>query len=234
MNSSNKREFTDDEKEFLVNLLENSPSDFQRLKEICQNFLVIWAASLLGLVLVWVVLIWLVNFVVAFDYGFKSDHSSKILIFLSLITGLYSLFSTIKWAKNWTDHRPALRSDVEGGLVVDNTYEVSEVKRFQEQEHGGLIYFLRMNDNKVLTLYDYESVELQMEGNNPLQSNFKPCNKLRIVEAPKTGYFISQEFSGEELLLSEPIDLLSSPDKWPEGESWCNIPWNELESRLST
>jgi len=233
MNSTNTREFTEDEKGFLVNLLDNSPSGFKRLKKVFENFAVIWAASLLVLVLVWVVLVWLVNFFVVFDYGFKSDHSIKVIIFFSLITGLYSLFSTIMWAKNWTDLRPAIRSDIEGGLVVDKTYEVSEVKRFQELEHGGLIYFLRMNDNKVLTLYDYESVGLQMQSSNPLQSNFKPCDKLRIVKAPNTGYFISQEFSGEKLPLSEPIDLSSSPDKWPEGDSWCEIPWNELESRLS-
>lgn len=233
MTSDFEREITSGEKEYLVNLLKNSPTNLKRLKEVLENFIVMWSASLIGLVLVWVVLVWLVNFFVDFDYGLKSEYSFYILFALSLPTFLYSLVSTTKWAKSWSDDRLDLKKDIEGGKVFDNTYEVQGVKRFQEQEHGGLIYFLLLQDNKVLTLYDYDSVELGMEGGDPLTTNFKPRRKLRIVKAPNTGYFITQEFTGEDVLLPEPLDLLSSPDEWPEGESWCNIPWQEIESRLT-
>ncbi|WP_299803222.1 hypothetical protein [uncultured Shewanella sp.] len=227
-----ERKITSEEKEFLVGLLKSSPSDLKRLKEILENFLIIWSASLIGLVLVWIATVWLINFFITFDYGLKSQYSFYILFGFSIPTCLYSLISTTKWAKSWPDDRLDLKKDIDGDKVLDTTYEVKGVKRFQEQEHGGLIYFLLLHDNKVLTLYDYESVEIEMQGGDPLTSNFKPRSKLRIVKAPNTGYFITQEFVGNELLLPEPTDLFSSPDKWPEGESWCNIPWNELESRL--
>jgi hypothetical protein len=90
-----------------------------------------------------------------------------------------------------------------------------------------------MDDNRVLALYDHESVELEMEGKNPLASSFKPCRELHIVRAPNTEYFVKQEFYGEALPLSEPIALTAPPDQWPEQESWCDIPWDELETGLS-
>ena len=41
--------------------------------------------------------------------------------------------------------------------VHEERYVFSEAKRFQEPEHGGLIYFLRSNENEV----DRQSSDLQ-------------------------------------------------------------------------
>ncbi len=224
---------TDKELQFLVDLLKRSPSNFKRWMEGAQNALVMWAISLLGFVLIWLLLAWLINLIVKQEFGLKSQYAIWIVSILVPICGLYAIYSSVKWVKDWPDRRPALRRDIDGHKVIDENYKVAEAKRFQEPEHGGLMYFLRMDDDRVMVLYDHESVELEMEGKDALNSSFKPCRELHIVRAPNTEYFIKQEFSGERVPLSDPIELTAPPDQWPEQEAWCEIPWHELENRLS-
>jgi hypothetical protein len=210
------REMTDKEQQFLADLLQRSPSNVKRWMEGAQNALVLWAAGLLGLVLLWLLLAWLIKLIVHVDFGLKSQYAIWIVSFFAAICGTYAIYSSVKWVKGWPDPRPALRLDIDERKVIDERYRVTAAKRFQEPEHGGLIYFLRMDDDRVLVLYDYESVEREMDGKDALSSTFKPRSELHIVRAPNTKYFIEQEFSGEALPLSEPLELAVPPDQWPE------------------
>lgn len=228
-----EREMTDEERKFLTNLLKSSPSNFMRWMQGVQNALVLWAASLLGLILIWLCLAWLVHLVVNLDIGIKSQYAMWVVSFSAPLCALYAIYASVKWVRAWPGHRKTLRQDIDGSKVIDERFKVIEVKRFQELEHGGLIYFLRMDDNRVLVLYDHDSIELAMDGKDALASAFKPCRELHIIRAPNTEYVLEQQFSGDRVALSPPIDLTVSPDQWPEQESWCDIPWCELESRLS-
>ncbi|WP_220183834.1 hypothetical protein [Marinobacterium marinum] len=223
---------TDKERKFLVELLACTPSKFKRWMEGAQNALVLWAASMLGMVLGWLILAWLIHLLVNLEVGMRSPYALGVVSLLAPVCGLYAICSSVQWVRNWPDPSEALRQDISGGKVLDETYNVIEAKRFKEPEHGGLIYFLRMDDDRVLVIYDHESIALEMEGENALSSSFEPRRELHIVRAPSTEYILEQEFSGEKLELSAPVDLTVPPDQWPEQESWCEIPWLELERRL--
>lgn len=228
-----EREMTDQERKYLVDLLEYSPSNFERWIEGAQHALVLWTKSLLGAVLIWIFLAWLVHLAVDMDFGIENQNAIWVVSFLASLCGLYAIYSSIKWVRSVPEHRKALQQDVDGNKVAVERYKVTDVKRFQEPPRGGLIYFLRMDGDRVLVLYDQESKELEMDGKDALASSFKPCRKLHLVRTPNTGYILSQEFSGERVPLIDPIDLTVSPNQWPENESWCQIPWHELERRLS-
>lgn len=219
------------EKEYLATLLKYSPSDTKRMMEGAQNVLVLWAISMLGVVIIWLLLAWFVGVFSDLQIGLKSQYAIWVVLVAFPICGLYSIISTINWLKNWKDHRPLLKKDITEGVVFDEKYQVKDVKRFQEQEHGGLIYFLRMSDDRVLVLYDYES---QNQDGDPLASSFTPRDQLHIVRAPNSNYFISQKFSGEKILAPDTVGLFAPPEEWPEHDDWCDIPWDDLESRLST
>jgi hypothetical protein len=67
-----------------------------------------------------------------------------------------------------------------------------------------------------------------------LKSDFDPRSELLIVRAPKTGFVISKQFPGASLDVGDPHELVIEPKLWPETEAYCDIPWDELERRLST
>jgi len=222
------------EREYLESALKSSPSTLKKWKEGAENALVIWAASTLIFVLVWAVIIWLVHFISDGEIGLGHSISIGVLIIGIFVCVVYAVYSSVKWVKEWGDHRPLLEADLAKGEVSDENYHIVDVKRFQEPEHGGLIYFLLMDNNRVLVLYDHQSVELSLNEDDPFSSSFQPCYELNIVRAPMTNYFITQKFSGEVINIEKTFELLAPLDQWPEQESWCDIPWNELEKRLET
>lgn len=83
----------------------------------------------------------------------------------------------------------------------------------------------------MLVLFDYESQDLGVQGEDPEGSSFKPSKRLTMVRAPLSQLVIGKSFSGDVLDASEIIDLTA--DKWPEDDDFCDIPWAELETRLS-
>lgn len=137
------------------------------------------------------------------------------------------------WIKGWQDICPALRADLGGGWVRDERYQFVAAKRFQEQRHGGVFYFLRTSDDKVLVLFDHESQELAVHDKGPMTSTFRVHTELLMVCAPKTGFVIRKEFSGAPLDPGELHDMDDAPEKWPEDESLCDVAWHDLEKHFS-
>jgi len=117
-------------------------------------------------------------------------------------------------------------------VAIEELLVFTAAKRFQEPEHGGLIYFLRTNDGRVFVLFDHESQDLGVQGENPLSSEFRPRVEFRITRAPQSGHVLSSTFSGPPLHLESPLDLTIPPKQWPETEEFCEIPWDDLEVRL--
>jgi hypothetical protein len=141
--------------------------------------------------------------------------------------------STVRWVKTLPDNRSELAADLAKGAVSDETYRVVGAKRFQEPEHGGLIYFLRTEDDRVLALYDHESQDLSVRGEDPQQSSFRPRAELTLTRAPATRFVLDKRFNGQPIETPPPIELSAPPHEWPENEAFCDVPWDDLERRLA-
>jgi hypothetical protein len=213
-------------------MLRNAPSGAQRWKRGGENTLVLWAATMLALVILWLALAWLARKILGVEFGPQSAATVWVIGIGGPLCLTYAVLSSIRWVKQGRDSRPFLRTDIEAGRVVEEHYVFTAAKRFQEPEHGGLFYFLRTAEGKVLTLVDPESQDLGASNEDPMKSSFAPRSKLVIVRAPASGVVISKDFSGTLLDAGAPVELSLHPRHWPESESYCSIPWDELESRL--
>ena len=227
-----QRPATEAERAALEKMLANAATTRRRWKQGIENALVLWAASLLGLVVIWLAFAWLGRKLFDVEFGLHSSAMIWVLGVATPLCAVYAAVSSVRWIRDWTDYRPLLRADIEGAQVSEEHYVFTEAARFQEPEHGGLIYFLRTVEDKVLALFDYESQESGTQDGDPLKSSFRPKSKLVMIRAPKATFVISKVFSGEALEVGDPIDLAVAPKEWPESESYCSIPWAELEARL--
>ena len=118
-------------------------------------------------------------------------------------------------------------------MVLEERYRFVDAKRFQEPEHGGLIYFLRTSDDRVFVLYDYDSQDLGVQGLDPFSSSFRPKRELAIVRTPDSDMVISTEFFGEEFTISETSELRVPPEQWPESETYYDAQWSDLDGALA-
>ncbi|MES1264651.1 MAG: hypothetical protein ABUU24_03245, partial [Variovorax sp.] len=227
-----QRQATPAELELLANVLRNSATAVRRWKQGVENALVLWAASLLGVVVIWLAAAWVARKVVNAEFGLSSPAAVWLVAVVAPLCGIYAAVSSVRWVRGWKDYRPLLRADIEGAKVQEEHYVFTEAKRFQEPEHGGLIYFLRTTEGKVLTLFDHESQDLGTQERDPLTSSFRPMSALVMVRAPKTGFVVGKSFAGAPLEVGPPVTLDVDPKYWPESESYCSIQWAELESRL--
>lgn len=227
------REMSSAERAWMEELLAAHPSIARKWKEGVGNALIVWAIYLLGYVIVWLIVAWFVRLVSDLEVGFKSPYAIWIVGVGTPICAILAVYSSVKWISAWGDDRLAIREDLKNAQVLEQDCRVVEIKRFQEPEHGGFLYFLRMSDERVFVLYDRESQDLWIQGQDPESSSFQPCGNLNIVQAPTTGFTISHEFSGPKIECFDTLELRISPEEWPEQESWCEIPWDKLNSKLS-
>ena len=229
-----QRGATSAELAFLEKTLRDAPTNVRRWRQGAENALVLWAVSLLGLVIIWLASAWTVCKLFSADFGLHSPAAIWVLGIGTPICAIYAGISSTRWIRNWKDYRPLLQADIAVRQVIEEHYSFTSAKRFQEPEHGGLIYFLRTKEDKVLTLFDHESQELGVQGGDPLKSSFVPKSELVMVRAPKTGFVINKTFAGARLEAGEPVEIFVGPKHWPESENFVSIPWTELESRLGS
>lgn len=227
-----QRQATPVELEFLANLLRSSATTARRWKEGIENALVLWATSLLCVVVIWLAAAWVVRKVVNVECGLSSPAGVWMVAVAIPLCGIFAAISSVRWVRGWKDYRPLLRADLEEALVQEEHYVFTEAKRFQEPEHGGLIYFLRTPEDQVFALFDHESQDLGVHEQDPLTSRFRPMSALVMVRALKTGFVVGKSFAGAPLEAGDPVTLDVDPQHWPESECYCDIPWAALESRL--
>ncbi len=232
-NRKTKRPMSEPEKEFLEGALKNSKTSARRWRIASVNTVLHYSLSMLAFVVVWKVIAWVARATLSVEIGWHSPAAVWIAALGAVACVPPAIISSARWLKSQSDIRPGLRADLEKGLVTEEAYEFTSTKRFQEPEHGGLIYFLRTTDDKVLVLYDDESQELGAQGENPLNSKFQPSTELLLVRAPQTGIVISRHFSGSALDPGKPLEISVEPQAWPEPETYCKYRWDELEKRLS-
>jgi len=225
------RPATEAEQAFLRETLAKAPTTARRWKQGIENALVLWAASLLGVVVIWLGAAWLGRKLLDAEFGWRSPAGLWIWGIAIALTAILAVVSSVRWVSAWKDYRPLLQADIDDAQVTEEHYAFTEAKRFQEPEHGGLLYFLRTKDDKVFTLFDHESQDLALQGGDPLKSPFVLKSSLVMVKAPKADWVISKHFSGEVLEAGDPMDLELDPKDWPESECYCDIPWDQLEAR---
>jgi hypothetical protein len=221
------------ELERLREMLRTAPGKAHAWKQGAENALVLWAVLMLGLVLAWQGLAWAARRLFHVQIGWASAGSLWVIAIGAAVCASYAVISSYRWVKGWRhDYRPALREDVENGRISEEQYNFIAAKRFQEPEHGGLMYFMRTEDGRVFTLYDRESQNRGVQDEDPLKSSFQPYSQLLIMRAPRTRFILNTVFSGAPLDAGALVPLAVDPKKWPEAEEYCDIPWEELNRRL--
>lgn len=227
------RQATDGEIRFLKNLLTAHPTVARRWKEGAENALVTSAAALLALVVIWFGLAWLFRVFFSIEFGMRSSAAIWVVGLGAPICAVYAVVSSIRWVRSWPDSSNSVSADIASHSVDEEHYEFAAAKSFEDPEHGGLIYFLRTSEDKVLTLYDYEGVELGAQNDESKKRCLVPRSTLVMVRAPHSGFVISKKFSGSALECGQSLELSADPKDWPESDVYCDIPWPELESRLA-
>jgi len=221
------------EREFLQGLLKDAPGGSKRWRRGAENAFILFVLLLFVFAIVWWLSWWLVLRTLGNDIGIGSPAAVWIVVLGVAASAALAIRSTVRWIRGWKDTRPSLSADLEAGEVIEEQCQIAGAKRFQEPEHGGLIYFVRTTDDKVLVLYDNKSAQLGAQDEDPMSSQFTVRTGLRIVRAPRTRYVLEQHFFGDVLDPGEPRELTAPPSQWPEQDEYCDIPWHQLEARLA-
>jgi hypothetical protein len=229
-----ERAITDNERLFLQHLFERTPTWWTRWARGSENAVVLWALCMAVFLCAWGVVAWGLRHTRHVEIGWHSGYVGGTVLAGVLVSALIAAVASSRWIQSWRDYRPLYHADLESGRVIEEHYHFREAKRFQEPEHGGLIYFLRTDDDRVLTFFDYDSQELGARDQDPLQSRVVARAELTIVRAPRSALVIEKRFSGEPLATGAPLPLTVEPGEWPESDIGCDIPWEQLERRLSS
>lgn len=184
----------------------------------------------------WAVTSWFLWLLIDFDIGPKGPYGQAIKIIGGFGCAAYMIFVWFhhrnKFHKYREEYASQVLKSIEANVVKDESYQIKDVKRFIEPEHGGLIYFLLTSNNRILVLYDYESAELGTNGEDSLSGSFEVRNMLNIVKAPKSDHVLRQYFSGDLIEPHKPIDMTLPPEEWPEDATWYRGKWDRLEKRF--
>jgi hypothetical protein len=227
------RPLTDAERRELQRMSRPIPGHLGKVQMALFSFLLLWAASLLGAIVLWLVLAAVAKAALGLSCGWDSPYRLVVVFCCALACAVYSAGYHYRWIKGFKSSTVAIQSDLANGAAQEEIYEFTDVKRFQEQEDGGLLYFLKSSTGKAYVLFDSESQDLGARGEDPMNSSFVPRAQLRVVRAQNSRRVLSSEFLGPNLALSTPLDLLAPPSAWPEQDEYCQVPWAELEGRFS-
>ena len=226
-----QRPISDEERELLAQYLGGDEADVRRAMLL--GYLLTWVASAGVLIVLWQVVAWLVRVTFGAEFGWDYAGADFIVGAVVLTTGVTTGIHAVRGLRARAQRAPAAEHDRQTDHVIEESLEITAVKRFQEQEHGGLIYFLKTHDDRIYVIYDTESQDLGVDGRNPLDSSFRPMSQLTIARTPAAEIVVSTTFGGIELPLPEVGDLLIDPLEWPDPDTFCEIPWDGLEARLS-
>jgi hypothetical protein len=232
INRTRKRPLLEAERELLTRLSKGATTTAARWRQAAGDAIVAWLILMVLFFAVWAIIAWAVRVTLHIEMGRLNATTAWIAVLAGLASAAYAVMSSVRWVKACPDNRSKIRADLDEGLAIEESYEFSAAKRFEEPEHGGLFYYLRTTDDKVMVVIDEESTELGVRGEDPLRSKFQPCTELLIIRAPRTKYVLSKKFSGEPLHAGDPKVFSLAPELWPESESFCKIPWDDLEDRL--
>ncbi|MEI7473625.1 MAG: hypothetical protein WCK67_02500 [bacterium] len=132
-----------------------------------------------------------------------------------------------------------IEQEIKEGLVTEETYNVEEAICFIEIEHGGLSYFLKLNDGRIMFIYDYESPCWDDEEDENLseqeliekkQEKFLPTKEIKFIKSPITNFTIKEQYLGEKIKPNGIYDFFDIDI--PEHGEFINYKWDELIDEL--
>lgn len=230
--SVSERPMSSEERRYLQDRIDRMPTPFTELRRDAGVLISGWVGLTALLIAAWLALAWLVGATTGLDFGLGSAVAGWAMPLAAAASAAYLFVELGRPTKHRKKFRRSLLADLAAGRIVEEHYAFAEALRMQEQEHGGLIYFLRCADDAVLTHYDHESQDIGVQRGDPLTSSFRPCRRLTMVRAPASGLVIAKNFAGEALNAGEPLDLMAPPEKWPDDEALCAVRWQNLEAAL--
>ena len=92
------------------------------------------------------------------------------------------------------------------------------------------IYLLRASDGRVFTLYDDDSANTEGSGARP--TKLRLASQMTLLRFPVSGTS-NCTFTGTPLRKPRTRPLTAKPKDWPQPETFCDIPWDDLETRLT-
>jgi hypothetical protein len=229
---STTRSMSAEERQMLAALTTAAGGRFRRLTLAARKGFTLWAASLLVLFVVWLSVAWPARLMGGRDIGLQSAWAPWIFAVGVPLCAVYAVVAALRWLANLPNLGPSLRADLDNGEVAEESYRFTAARRFQDPEHGGLMYFLRTPEDRVFVIYDAESQELGARGRDPLASAFQAHSDLTLIRAPRSDVVISRSFAGDALDAGDPSELALPPRHWPESETYCDFAWSELEQRV--
>ena len=212
----------------LGDLLGAQPTTARRWKLAAGNAIVLWAASLLGIVILWLAMAWLAQQVWEVRWGLNSPAMSWLLLMATPLCAVFAIVSSIRWIRALPDHRASLQRDIALAEVLEEQHVFVEVMRFEEPEHGGLLYCFHSDDDRVFADFDLERQDLGEDRDAAAASSYRPRASLVTLRGPESGFVLAKALSGPELPVDEPIPLALDPQHWPESETYLDIPWDQL------
>lgn len=227
-----KRRFTDAEHRKLRAALATTQDPMAKTMAWLQGSWQLASGLFCMAIFVWMVLVLIALLASDSSMGFRSPYRAHIVIGIALASGLLAAILSYREIRNPPAGVRAMQADLVADTVHEEPLEVREVKRFQEPEHGGLLYFLKLADGRVYVLFDHESQDLGAQGQDPLKSSFAPKSLLTVARLPQSEIALSSDFSGEALALSAPKVLELEPDVWPQPDAFCAVPWEQLEEHF--
>lgn len=190
---ASERAMTAEERAYLAHAAHSGPTWFWA----AIFGLVRWLFTSAIIILGWLAAAWLVRAMLDAEIGWHSAAAKWAIPLSGVAAAIYVIGRTVAPRIKNKNRISKIEADLESGQVVEELYEIAAAKRMQEQEHGGLIYFLHTTDDRVLVVYDAESQQLGVLNEDPLSSEFRPRRSLTMVRAPHTGYVLDKIFSGE-------------------------------------
>jgi hypothetical protein len=221
---------TSDERAHLSSIVSKASGSV--LKEEVQLSFPPWVSLVLVFIFAWVFAAWVGRKFFGVNFGWNSDWAPAIFGAGVLFCALVMTPNVVKSTRSRSRALSKVRSDLAAGVVDEVELHFTGVKRFQESEHGGLMYFFLTREEEVFVLFDYKSQQLGVDGQDPLTSPFAPRRQLVLVRAPESRIVVRTTFSGEALPLASLLELTARPEEWPNSEDYCEIPWTQLEARL--
>lgn len=221
---------TEDEKRDLGRRVSPLSYNFSEMKEVGGMFVSVGGMFAFAVVAIWLIFAWIIRVIFDVDYGWNHPHGLKIFWTLVALSLAYSAKEILRVSRPNPEYRNKLLKDIETGVVEIEEHTVTAAKVFQEPEHGGLMYFLQTAQDQVYVTFDYESQDLGVAGDDPMASSFKPKRELKVERTPVSRTVLAEDFAGDYLKFSAPLELTARPDKWPESQEFVGVPWAKLES----
>ncbi len=223
------RPMTDFERRRLGQIVD-AASHSSHVWHIARTAVLSFVGSVVIAFVVWLSVAWPARLMGGLDVGLQSPFAPWVFGFGLPLCAIYAIAATASWTRRQRAVLRALRADLANGKVVEESHRFDGVRLFRDLERGDSMYFLRTAEGRVFTVRDFESGTVAPHA--PPVNASQPRSELCLVRAPLSEIVIGKSFSGAELDAGAPLTMRLPSKDQPAPDTWCDIPWTELEQCL--